>query len=176
MKKLIYLPILGIVAGEILMFLGHVYIGLAIHIINLQAITLFLIFSSFTSDIKNVIQSLFLLLEMRIISLAMPMFFTVTLLWYPLVYGIMLISIFFIIRNQQISSKEIGLNYDRLHIYIPAALLISAGIAFMEYRILHPVPMITNLRFPNIFLIAIVMFVFVGAVETHFQVNTADKV
>lgn len=165
MKKVIYLPVLGIVAGESMMFLGHVYLGLAIHIINLQAITLSLIFSSFPSDIKNVNQSLLLLLLMRIITLAMPVFFTVTLLWYPLVYGVMLISIYYIIRNQQISSKEIGLNYERVHIYTLAALLISAVIGMLEYQILHPVPLITNLRLPNLFLIAIVMFVFVGAIE-----------
>lgn len=165
MKKVIYLPVMGILAGESLMFLGHVYIGLAIHIINLQAITLSLIFSSLPSDIKNVIQSLFLLLQMRIITLAMPMFFTDSLLWYPLVYGVMLVSIYYIIRNQQISSKEIGLNYERLDIYTPAALLIGAGIGMLEYQILHPVPLISNLRLPNLFLIAIVMFVFVGAIE-----------
>ncbi len=165
MKKVIYLPILGIVAGESLMFSGHEYIGLAIHIINLQAITLFLIFSSYPSDIKNVFQSLFLLLQIRIITLAMPLFFTITLLWYPLVYGVMFISIYFIIRNQQISSKEIGLNYENLNKYLIIALLTGANIGMLEYQILHPVPMIANLRLPNLFLIAIVMFVFVGAVE-----------
>ncbi len=165
MKKVIYLPILGIVAGESLMFFGHVYLGLAMHIINLQAITLFLIFSNFPADIKNVVQSLFLLLEMRVITLAMPMFFTITLLWYPLVYGVMFISIYFIVRNQQISSGEIGLDYKKLNQYMPAALLIGAGTGLLEYQILHPIPMITNLRLPNLFLVAIVMFVFVGAVE-----------
>jgi len=49
MKKEIYLPVLGLVAGELAMFSGHVYIGLAIYIINLQSVTLALIFGNFSN-------------------------------------------------------------------------------------------------------------------------------
>ncbi len=165
MKKEIYLPILVLATGEFMMLSGHVYIGLAIHIINLQAIILLLIFNKAPPEIKNILQSLILLLQLRIINLAMPLFFTVTLLWYPLVYGIMFIPIYSIIKSQRISSKEIGINSKRLYIYLPAALLIGAVLGMLEYRILHPAPLIKDIALPNLFMIAIVMFVFIGAAE-----------
>lgn len=165
MKKEIYLPALGIAAGELMIFSGQVYAGLVIHIINLQAINLSLIFSNFQSDIKKVYQSLFLLLLMRIINIAIPQFFTTTLLWYPLVYGVMFIPIYLIIKNQHISLKELGLDFSRLWLYLPAAFVIGAGMAYLEYHILYPQPLIANIQFSNIVLITIVMFIFVGAVE-----------
>lgn len=165
MRKGTYLPILGLAAGELMMLSGHVYIGLAIHIVNLQAIILALIFSKTPPEIKNILQSLILLLLLRIINLAMPQFFTVTLLWYPLVYGVMFIPVYSIIKSQRISSKEIGINSGRLYIYLPAALLIGAVMAMLEYSVLHPAPLIRTITFSNIFMIAIVMFVFIGAVE-----------
>ena len=165
MKKEIVLPILGIAAGELMMFLNHEFIGLAIHVINLQLISLFIIFGRFSLSLKNVFQSLILLLLMRIINLSMPQIFTITLLWYPLIYGVMFIPIYIIIKNQQIQLKELGMDFGMLRIYLPAALLIGFGMALLEYRILQPVSLIENIRFSNLVLITIVMFVFVGAVE-----------
>lgn len=165
MKKDIYLPSLGIVAGELNIFLGQVYPGIAIHIINLQIIALALIFGRYPSEIKNVFQSLLLLLLMRIISVAMPQFFTTFLLSYPLIYGIMFLPIYLIIKNQQISPKEIGMDFRRLHFYLPAALLIGTAAALLERRIIGSIPLIENINISNLLLISIVMFVFVGAVE-----------
>ncbi|MCX9082807.1 MAG: CPBP family intramembrane metalloprotease [Candidatus Methanoperedens sp.] len=165
MKNEIYLPILGIAAGEIMMLSGHVYIGLALHVINLQAITLALIFSDLSIENKNLIQILLLLLQMRILNLAMPQFFTTKLLWYPLVYGVMFISIYYVTKQQNITSKDIGINFNRWYLYIPLALLIAAAMAMLEFKILDPVALITNLKIQNILLISIVMFIFVAAIE-----------
>ncbi len=165
MKKELYLPMLGIAAGELLMFSGQIYAGIAIHIINLQAITLALIFGNFNTDIKNALQSLILLFQIRIINLAMPQFFTVTLLWYPMIYGVMFIPVYLIIKNQNIPSKDLGMDFQRLHIYLPAAFLIGSVMALLEHYVLHPVALIGNLQLSNLVLITTVMFVFVGAVE-----------
>ena len=165
MKNEIYLPMLGIAAGEIMMLSGHVYIGLALHVINLQAITLALIFSDLSIENKNLIQILLLLLQMRILNLAMPQFFTTKLLWYPLVYGVMFISIYYVTKQQNITSKDIGINFNRWYLYIPLALLIAAAMAMLEFKILDPVALITNLKIQNILLISIVMFIFVAAIE-----------
>lgn len=165
MKKEIILPVLGIAAGELMMFLNHPYIGLAIHVINLQAICLAIIFGRFSLSLKNVYQSLILLLLMRIINLAMPQIFTITLLWYTLIYGVMFIPIYIFIKNQQIQLKELGMDFRKFQFYLPAALLIGFGMAMLEYRILHPASLIENIGVSNLVLITIVMFVFVGAVE-----------
>ena len=110
-------------------------------------------------------QSLILLLLMRIVNLAMPQFFTMTLLWYPLTYGIMYIAVYSVIRNQQISYKELGFIFTRLHIYLPAAVIIGTVSAVIEYRILKPLPLIDDIGLSNLVLIAVVMFIFVGAIE-----------
>ena len=117
----IYLSVLGIIAGEVLLFLGYVYPGLAVHIINIQAITIAIILGNFSPGTKNVLQSLLLPLQMRIINLAMPQFFTITLLWYPLVYGVMYISIYYVTKNQNITSKEIGINFKHWYIYFASS-------------------------------------------------------
>ena len=161
----IYLSVLGMIAGELLMFEGYVYPGLAVHIINLQAITIAIILGKFSPGTKSVLQSLLLPLQMRIINLAMPQFFTITLLWYPLVYGVMYISIYYITQHQNITSKEIGIHLRHWYIYFPAALLIGIAMAMLEFQILRPTPLILDLKLPNLLLISMVMFVFVGAVE-----------
>jgi len=164
-KKEIFLSMLAIAAGEILIFFSFVYSGLAIHIINLQAITLLLIFKNDSSEIKMIFQSLILLLLMRIVNLEMPHFFTMSLLWYPLTYGVMYIAVYSVIRNQHISFKELGMNLERLHVYLPAALLIGAVAALIEYRILRPLPFIENTGLSNLILISVVMFIFVATIE-----------
>jgi membrane protease YdiL (CAAX protease family) len=164
-KKEIYLPILGIIIGELLMFIGQMYPGLAVHIINIQAISIAIILGKFSDDIKKVLQCLLLLILMRIINLSMPQFFTFTLLWYPLVYGIMFIPIYYVIKNQNITLMNIGIDFKRWYIYLPAALVIGTAMAMLEFRILHPTPLINNLKFQNFLLISMVMFVFVAAVE-----------
>ncbi len=165
MKREIYLPALGIVSGELMMFFGQVNIGLPIHIINLQLISFALIFSNFQSDVKKVHQSMILLILMRIISLIMPQFFTVTLLWYVLINGVMFIPIYIIIKNQEISLSELGINFKHLRIYIPIALIIGMAFAALEYRILDPLALIENIQLSNLVKIAIVMFVFIGVGE-----------
>ncbi len=165
MRKEFYLPILGIAASELMMYYGWVYAGLGIHIVNLQIITLILIFGSLSPETKNVLQSLLLLLLLRIVSLAMPQIFSSALLWYLLVYGVMFLPVYLIIKNQQIASKQLGINFSRLHVYLPSALLIGAIIALIEYRILSPASLIDNTGILNVILIVTVMLVFVGVVE-----------
>lgn len=165
MKKEIYFPILGIATGELMMFYGQMHLGLGMHIVNLEAITLALIFTGLPSEIKKALQSLILLLLMRIISLAMPQFFTMTLLWYLLVYGVMILPVYLIIKHQHISLKEIGVTFSRFHIYLPVALLIGAAAAMLESRVLNLAPLIEDTRLSNLVLVAVITFIFAGMVE-----------
>lgn len=165
MKKEIYLTILGIAMGEAMIFSGHTYIGLILQIINLQAITLTLIFSSIPIKNKNLLQILLLLVQMRILNLTMPPLFNTKLLWYPLVYGVMFISLYFVTNQQKITSKDMGIDYEHLHLYIPLALVIAAAMAILEFKILNPSPLVPDLRMHNVLLISIVMFIFVAAIE-----------
>lgn len=165
MKKWTYIPILSLIAGELLIFNGNIFPGLGIHIINLMLIILLIIFGNLNLDIKNVLQGLTLVILLRVVNLSMPQFFTTTLLQYPLVYGVMFIPIYNTVKNQQISSKELGINFNKFYIYLPIAILIGIVMAIIEYGILGSTALIDNIRFSNIALITIIMTVFIGTVE-----------
>ena len=113
MKKEIYIPIFGLIAGELIMFYGNILYGLGIHIINLLGIIFIIIFSNLSTKEKNILQSLSLLIILRMINLSMP--FTTTILKYLLIYGIMLIPLYLVVKYQQISFKELGINFSRLY-------------------------------------------------------------
>lgn len=165
MKKWTYVPILGIVAGELLIFNGNVLSGLGIHIINFLIIVFMIIFGNLNTDIKNVLQGLILVALLRVVNLSMPQFFTTTLIQYPLMYGVMFIPLYNTVKSQQISVKELGIDFKKMYIYLPVAVLIGIMMAIVEYRILSPVALIDNVRFSNIALITIIMIVFIGTVE-----------
>ena len=165
MKKEIYLPVLGIIAGEIMMFSGQIYTGLLIDIITILVITFILVFSDLSSDNKKVLQSLILVLLMRAVNLAMPQIFTDNMLWYLLTYGVMFIPIYIIVKNQQITLNELGVNSKNLHIYLPAALLIGIVFSYFEFLITNPASLIVDLKPANIALLAVIIFIFVAGVE-----------
>ncbi len=165
MKKEIYIPILGIIVGELIMFYDQILTGLGIHIINFIAIILIIIFGKLPLKEKNILQSLTLLILLRMINLSMPQFFTTALMQYPLIYGIMFLPIYMVINSQQISSNDVGVNFRKLYIYVPIAIVIGIVAAIIEYRIIDPVALVEKIRFSDIALISIVMFVFIGITE-----------
>lgn len=163
--KDIYIPMFGIIVGELLMSHNDVSYGLGIHAINLLAIVLLITLSDLSIDKKNVLQSLILLILLRIINLSIPQLFTIVIIQYPLIYGIMFIPIYSIIKSQHISAKELGIDFKRFYIYLPVAVVIGAIAAIFEYKILGPIPLIEKIEPSDIILIVIIMFIFVGMVE-----------
>jgi len=165
LKRQLYFPIIGIIDAELLMFYSQTILGLGIHIINFLAIIFILIFGKLKEKEKNFLYSLTLVILLRMVNISTPQFFTNTLQQYPLIYGIMFVPIYLIIKGQQISSDELGINFKKLYIYIPLAILIGFIAAISEYKILNPIAMIGDLRFSNIALIILVMFVFIATAE-----------
>lgn len=169
MKKEIYfilgVTMFGIVAGELLIFSKHIFAGLGIHIINLLAIIFMIIFSSMRLEEKNVLHSLILVILLRVVNLSVPQLFTVELLQYSLIYGVVFISIYLTIKNQNISPKDLGINFQKFYIYMPVAIIMGSVVAMIEYRILGPIPLIGAIRPADIILIGIVMFIFIAPVE-----------
>ena len=158
-----------IALGELLIFTGNVTLGMVVHILNLQAIIVSMFIRGGETDQivldKQILQALLLLLQLRIINISMPFFFTMTLYWYPLIYSPLFISIYLILRYQNASFDDIGMHTRNLHRYIPFALLIGAILAWVEYQIIHPEPLILKLGIADLVALAIIMFVFVGLVE-----------
>nr|QNO49300.1 hypothetical protein ANJBEOKM_00040 [Methanosarcinales archaeon ANME-2c ERB4] len=167
--RIAVISMIMIALGELLIFSGNATLGVAVHILNLQMIIVSMFIKGEETDQivldKQILQSLLLLLLLRIINVSMPFFFTITLYWYPLIYSPMFISIYLILRYQDTSFDDIGMHTKHLRYYIPLALIIGAILAWVEYRIIHPEPLIPELRIANMLTLVIIMFVFVGLVE-----------
>ena len=163
------ISMIAIVVGELFIFSGNMTAGVVVHIINLQAIIVSMFIKSKETDRvvldKQILQSLLLLLQLRIINVAMPFFFTMTLYWYPLIYSPLFISIYLILRHQNVSFDEIGVNANDLYFYFHLAVPIALGLAWIEYQIIHPDYLIPDTRVTNLITLAIIMFIFVGLVE-----------
>lgn len=156
--------ILGIIAGELLISYEQIFSGVGIHTINLVAIIIAIIFSSAKLEERDVLQSLTPVILLRIVTLSMPQLFASPLLQYSLIYAIMFIPIYFIVRNQNISQKDLGIYFGKFYIYLPIGIIIGTVMAIIEYEILHPEPLVNVYRLPDIILISMVMFVFIGPV------------
>lgn len=163
----IFIPIIGVMVAEFLMFFGKdfIFYGLLLHMFNLIAIITIIIFSSIELEKKNVLQSITLIILLRIANLSMPKLFTIDILQYPMMYGVMFIPIYYVIKNQHISSKELGIDFRNFHIYLPVAIIIGTLMAIIEYKILDPTSLIKDIKISNVILITIVMSLFVGLVE-----------
>ena len=163
-KKIIAFPLILIVIGEILLYKGYFNQALLIHTFNLLAL-------SFSTTIirnkllSNTFQALSLLPILRIINMAMPIFFQSTLYWYPFMYGCIFISIIYIIKHQKFTREQIGLTFEKLHIYIPIAVIFGLLLGITEYQIIHNQALIENLDFKNLLLLSVIMILFVGLVE-----------
>lgn len=118
MKKWIYAPVAGIAIGELLMLYDKILSGLGLHIINLLAMILIIIFGNLSPETKNILQSLILLPLLRIINISTPPLFTDIYLQYLLTYGIMLVPIYSIAKSQQMSFKKLETNFGRFYVYI----------------------------------------------------------
>ncbi len=163
--KEIYISIFGIMIGEFIMFYADMLSGLGIHIVNFLIIILMIIFGKLSLEEKNVLQSLTLLILLRMINISAPQFFTGMLMQYPIIYGVMFLPIYMIIKNQQIHSNDIGINFGKLYIYVPIAIAMGIVVGIIEYRIIEPMALVEKIRFSDVALISIVMFVFIGITE-----------
>ena len=162
MKK-VYFPIINIIIAEIMIFFSMIYYGFGLHMLNLFII-MYLIVRESEINIRYVLQSLILVILLRIIGVSIPQFFNTDLLRYPLIYGVMFLPIFYVIKSQQISNAELGITFRKIYLYLPLAIIIGTIIGTIEYKILNPVPLI-KMSLSNIILLSIIMFVFIGTVE-----------
>lgn len=164
LKLSIYIPIIGLIVSELLMLYGKLYYGLELYVINLLIIIIIEIFSTINIEYKNILQSLSLLIILRLINFSMPYYFP-NIYQYVLIYGIMFIPISLTIKNQHISNKELGMNLNKkLVYYIPISIIIGTIMAVAEFKILRPIFWIKP-NLSSIIPLILVMFLFVGTVE-----------
>jgi membrane protease YdiL (CAAX protease family) len=166
MKNLtIYVPVAGLVVGELAMFYDIFYIGFLIDLINIMTIAFIIIFSNVNMKEKNMLQSLALLIILRIINLTIPQFFKAgnsQYLQYFLIYGMILIPIYLTIKNQNISNKELGINFSNLPIFIPIGIML--GIIVTMFGKINTTSLI-YFKVPDLVALTIVMLIFIAVVE-----------
>jgi uncharacterized protein len=154
------LPCALIATAELLIFEGQIWTALAIHCINLIYLT---VSSAYSED--RAYQALMLLPLFRLLNIAMPIFFTLTLYSYPLIYAPMFIPMYFLARGGGFSLAELGITSHIPWSSIPMALGLGLMIGYGEYNIIHPQMLVPDGSIKDILILATIMTAFVGLVE-----------
>ena len=116
------IPVFLIMLAEVLIFFGNADAAMPIHALNLIFLSLSAIFVS-----NRTYPALMLLPLFRLLNVAMPVFFNLTLYSYAMVYAPMFIPIYLILKEKFITWSEAGLTFERFWFFLPVAL--SLGLA-----------------------------------------------
>ncbi|MDM7911822.1 MAG: type II CAAX endopeptidase family protein [Methanotrichaceae archaeon] len=154
------LPVFLIILAELLIFFGHMKAALAIHSLNLML----LIFSS-VYIVNRVYPALMLLPLFRLLNIAMPVFFQLTLYSYPLVYAPMFLPIYLILKERMFSRSEIGITAKGFWFFLPLAVAVGFALGWGEYQVLRPGVLIPDFSLRSVLTLSLTMILFVGLVE-----------
>ena len=113
---------------------------------------------------RQLVLSLALVPLVRIISLSMPLTDIPQIWWYPIIYVPLLVAAVVVIRILGYRRGEVGLSLKSLPIQLGVA---STGLLFgwLEYYILRPEAMITQLTWSEVLPLALILLVCTGFVE-----------
>jgi membrane protease YdiL (CAAX protease family) len=149
-----------IILAELLIFFGRINAAMAVHSLNL----VMLILSS--TYVQNRIYPAFMLLPLfRLLNIAMPVFFSITLYSYPIIYAPMFIPIYLIIKDRMFKTSELGLTSKGFWLYLPLAVAVGSILGFGEYQILRPGVLVPNVTVLSVLELSVIMIAFVGFVE-----------
>jgi len=154
------LPISLIIAAEMLIFTGHMEAATAIHALTLILLVLIALYND------NRIYPILLLLPLfRLLNVSMPIFFTVSLYSYPLIYAPMFLPIYLIMKDGFLSRLEAGITFKGFWFYLPLAVAVGFSLGWGEYNVLRPAMLLPNVNVENVLILSIIMILFVGLVE-----------
>ncbi|MDF0591215.1 DUF1616 domain-containing protein [Candidatus Methanocrinis natronophilus] len=154
------MPAFMIVVAELLLFEGYVDAGVVVHGMNLIALV---ISSAFVPGRTH--QALMLLPLFRLVNVAVPIFFQLTLYSYALVYAPMFIPIYLILKSGRFSRQEIGIEFRNFWIYLPVAVVIGLFLGWVEYQVIRPEMLIPEVNLKGVIMLSIIMIFFVGLIE-----------
>ncbi|WP_137285790.1 CPBP family intramembrane glutamic endopeptidase [Halorussus salinisoli] len=156
----IWIPILGIVGSEGLLFVGFTGYALWGHFVTLVLTSLLPLR---IEDETTTFQALLLVPLFRLVNLGMPVFFQLTLYWFPLIYGPLIPGLYLLKRSHHPADPTI--NWKSTVLLLPVIVGIALVFAEIEYWIIQPVALIPEWNLLNLALISGVMVGFVGFVE-----------
>jgi membrane protease YdiL (CAAX protease family) len=84
--------------------------------------------------------------------------------WYPIIYLPLFIAAIVVIRILGYNRRDIGLKWGKLPVQLSIG-VVGFGLGFIEYLILKPEPLTTELTFQAAFLPALILIVTTGFVE-----------
>ncbi len=176
----IAVPTLLILIAESVFFFARGNVGLqettlAIHALNVVVCVLLPVFTGLS---PYLFQAFSLVSILRILNIGMPIFFDLTLYWFPFIYGAAILAALLVLRRNTeviLPIREHISHLLRVHsskakqtgkgwrlVYLPIGIVIGLILANVEYWILKAGALIPALDVLNLFALAVVMFVFVG--------------
>jgi len=160
---IVILPLMMVIAAEMLICSAHLQAGIALHIVTLLLLTL-----SATripeSHVSRSLQVLLLLPILRLLNLSMPVFSETTLYMFIYIYIPMLLPAYLVIRHQGLNLSGSGLSPKRIPGYILLSVIVGAIIGLGEFLIIRPGNLVPDLSFINMLKLSVIM-IFVGFVE-----------
>lgn len=136
MKKEIYIPISGLIIGELMIFYGNIFYGLGIHVANLLLTTFIIIFeSSLELKMKNILRYIILVILLRMINLSIPQL-PIVILQYLLIFGVMIIPIYYIIKDKLVLYRESRIVPKSFYIPLATVILIGLIVVILQYELL----------------------------------------
>lgn len=154
------LPVFLILLAELLIFLGKPNAAMPIHALNL----IILILSSIYIN-NRIYPALMLMPLFRLLNVAMPVFFDLTLYSYSMVYAPMFIPIYFIVKDGFLGRAEAGLTFKGFWFYLPLAISVGFALGWGEYNVIHPQLLTPGANIKDVLILIVTMIFFVGIVE-----------
>jgi membrane protease YdiL (CAAX protease family) len=149
-----------VILAETLLYMGNMKAAMAVHALTL---TLLILSSIYTDDRMYI--ALMLLPLFRLLNVAMPVFFQLTIYSYSLVYAPMYIPIYFIMKERIFSRSEAGITAKGFWFFLPLAIAIGFALGWGEYYVLRPEMLVPDLGIKSIMILSITMILFVGVIE-----------
>ena len=154
------IPVFLILLAEILIFYGKPEAAMPIHALNLVFLSLSTIFVN-----NRTYPALMLLPLFRLLNVAMPVFFHLTLYSYVLVYAPMFIPMYMILKERFITAEEAGLTFERFWFFLPVSISMGLALGWGEYMVIKPQMLVVDNDLQQILILSLTMILFVGVVE-----------
>lgn len=156
----ILLPTVGIVISELFLFFGYTRYALIGHLGTL----LLCVLAPLRLDDDIAMFQVFALIPVfRLVNLGMPVFFELTVYWFPLIYGPLIPAIYVV--GQANNAVNLTAGWKTALIGLPLAIPAAAIMGGIEYQILAPEALVPRWSLLQLAVITVVMIAFIGLVE-----------